>query len=103
MRDPHLEDLPRQRSIWTLLRARGHDDGDVEQLTQCRVRNHGVVVKGGIEVAGEGVETVLQVEDEEHTVVLVEAFEGDGGGDGGWEERGGCQEGGEGVEELHFE
>ena len=41
---------------------------------------HVVVVEGRVEIAGEAVETVLQVEDEEHGVVLVEAFPRDGAG-----------------------
>jgi hypothetical protein len=41
------------------------------------VGDHGVVVDGRVEVAGQVVEAGLQVEDEEEGVVAVEAFPGD--------------------------
>jgi hypothetical protein len=39
------------------------------------MRDHGVVVQGGIEIPRHAVQSVLQVQDDKHGVVLVEAYE----------------------------
>lgn len=62
----------------TVLGGGGQDDGEVEDLGQRGVGEHGVAVEGGVEVAGKVEEALLHVDDEQHGVVLVQSLPGDG-------------------------
>lgn len=73
----HIQNCLWQRSVRPCLRRRGHDDRQVEQLADAGVGDHGIVVERGVEVAGEAVEAILEVEDEEKGLGLVQTFPGD--------------------------
>jgi hypothetical protein len=71
----HIKNRLRQRSVWSLLSRGGQHHRQVEQLSNAGMRDHGVVVQRWIEVSRQTVQAVLQVQDDEHGVVLVEAQE----------------------------
>jgi len=73
--DLHVKNCLRQRSIRSLLGRGGQHHRQVEQLANAGMRDHGVVVQRGIEVSRQAVQAVLQVQDDEHGVILVEAQE----------------------------
>ena len=61
----HLEDLLGQGTVGTGVGGGGQDDGEVEDFAEGGVGEHLVAVEGWVEVAGKGVETDLEVDDEE--------------------------------------
>jgi len=71
----HVKNRLGQRSIRSLLGRGGQHHRQVEQLANAGMRDHGVVVQRGIEVSRQAVQAVLQVQDDEHGVILVEAQE----------------------------
>jgi hypothetical protein len=48
----HFEDGFWQWAVGALLSGRAHYDGEVEEFADAGVRDHGVVVEGGVEVSG---------------------------------------------------
>lgn len=62
----HVKDSLRQRPIRSLLGRGRQYHRQVEQLSNTRVRDHGVVVQRGIKVSRQAEEAVLQVQDDEH-------------------------------------
>jgi hypothetical protein len=71
----HVEDRLRQRSVWSLLGRSRQYHWQVEQLPKTGMRDHGIVVQRGIEVPRQAIQAVLQVQHDEHGVILVEAQE----------------------------
>lgn len=61
----HLKHLLGQGTVGTSIRGRAHDDGQVEELADLGVGEDVLLVQSGIPVAGDAVQTDLQVENEE--------------------------------------
>jgi len=95
----HVENRLGKRAVGTVLSRRREHHRDIEKLAEAGVRDHGVVVQRSVEVAGavsneilllamwcmggwyvyvldlQAEQTILQIEHEEHRVVLVQTLE----------------------------
>lgn len=61
----HLEHLLGKRTVGTGVRRCAHDDGQVEELADLGVGEDVLLVQSSVPVAGDAVQTDLQVENEE--------------------------------------
>ena len=71
----HVKDRLGQRAVGSVLGRRREHNRKVEKLANAGVRDHGVVVQGCVEVSGDAVQAILQVEDEQQGVRLVQSLE----------------------------